>query len=533
MGEFGFLFWLIIAIALLSLIARRLNIPYPIVMVIGGAALALFPKAPTITLDPDLIFILFLPILLYAGGWDTDWRDFKFNLRPIGLLAIGCVSFTTAVVAVVGHAIVPALTWPAAFVFGAIVAPTDEVAATAIMGAMSVPRRIVTIIEGESLVNDASSLVIYRFAIAAAVAGTFSIGAALGSFVLVSVGGVAIGLAVGFAYVQLQKFFNQRGFNDPEVTVLITLLVPFAAYLPADAIGVSGVLSTVVAGIYVSRQSPYIFDSQTRLLAVSFWEMVVFLLNAIAFVLIGLQLRTVVGHLDQPLSTVLWIGAVMSAVVIGVRLVWIYPATYIPRLIFPQIVAREGWPPLTWPTLLGWTGLRGVVSLAAALAIPLSAGGAPFPGRDLIIFLTFCVIFATLVLQGLSLPLVIRWLGLREPESVADREEAQARIQVAEAAKARLGELAQRDGTTELHRTRLQRMVAGYDDRIRHFRSHLAGPVEEEQAELEHEVDHSLKRETLDVERQTIVKMRARGLINDEIYRRIETDIDLAEAQLR
>jgi monovalent cation/hydrogen antiporter len=533
MAEFSFIFWLVIAIALLSLVAQRINVPYPIVMVIGGTALALFPQAPTITLQPDLIFILFLPILLYAGAWYTDWRDFRFNLRPILLLAIGCVSFTTIVVAAVAHAIVPALTWPAAFVFGAIVAPTDEVASVAIMGALQVPRRIVTVIEGESLVNDASSLVIYRFAIAAALAGTFSFGAALGSFVLVSVGGVAMGLVVGYCYIALQGFFNRRGLDDPEVTVFISILVPFAAYLPAEAIGASGVLAAVAAGIYVSRQSPNIFDSRTRLLAVSFWEMVVFLLNAMAFVLIGLQLRTVVGELHEPLSRVLWIGFAMSAVVIGVRMVWIYPATYIPRFIFPQIVAREGWPPVTWPTLLGWTGLRGVVSLAAALAIPVSAGGAPFPGRDIVIFLTFCVIFATLVFQGLSLPAVIRWLGLHEPESVADREEAQARIQVAEAAMARLEDLERLDGTTELQRTRTQRMRAGYDDRIRHFRSHLQGPAEEAQAEVEHEVDHALKRDILDTERQTIIQMRRQGLINDEIYRRIETDIDLAEAQLR
>ena len=533
MAEFGFLFWIVIAIAVLSLLARHLNIPYPIVMVVGGVVLALLPRTPTITLQPDLIFVLFLPILLYAGGWETDWRDFRFNLRPILLLAIGCVCFTTAVVAVVAHAIVPALTWPAAVVFGAIVAPTDEVAATAIMGAMSVPRRIVTIIEGESLVNDASSLVIYRFAIGAAVLGTFSFGAALGSFVLVSVGGVAMGLVVGFCYMRLQRLFNRSGLDDPEVTVLISLLVPFAAYLPAEAIGVSGVLSTVAAGIYVSRQSPTIFGSRTRLLANSFWEMVVFLLNAVAFVLIGLQLRVVFGQLDQPISTVLWIGVVMSAVVIGVRLVWIYPATYVPRLIFPQIVLREGWPTLPWPTLIGWTGMRGVVSLAAALAIPVAAGGAPFPGRALIIFLTFCVIFATLVLQGLSLPFVIRRLGLHEPGTVADREEAQARIQVAEAAIGRLNELGALDGSNDLRRTRIERTLASYEDRIRHFRSHLEGPTQEARAELEHEVDHVLKGEILDVERQTLIKMRERGLINDEIYRRIETDIDLAEAQLR
>ena len=533
MAEFSFIFWLVIVVALLSLLSTRLNVPYPIVMVVGGALLALLPHTPRIVLQPDLIFILILPILLYAGGWDTDWRDFRFNLRPILLLAIGCVAFTTVVVAAVAHALFPALTWPAAFVLGAIVAPTDAVASTAIMGRMSVPRRIVSIIDGESLVNDASSLVILRFAIAAVIAGTFNFGAAMLSFVWVSLAGIAMGLAIGYGFIRLQLFINARGLNDPETDVILSLLAPFAAYLAADAVGVSGVLAVVTAGIYVSRQSPRFYNARTRLLAFSFWEMLVFILNALVFVLIGLQLRTVVGELDRPLAGVLWGGAAIAAVVILVRLVWIYPAVYLPRLLFPQITAREGWPPLSWPTLIGWMGLRGVVSLAAALALPVSAAGVPFPGRNLIIFLTFCVIFATLVLQGLTTPLVIRGLRLTESSNLSDREEAQARIQVAEAAKARLDELAQDDGTTELRRQHLARMQAAYDDRIRHFRSHLAGPAEEEAAEAEHEVDHTLKRETLTIERVTIIRMREGGLINDEIYRRIETDIDLAEAQLR
>ncbi len=533
MAEFSFVFWLVIAVALLSLVSTRLNVPYPIVMVIGGALLALFPHAPHIVLQPDLIFILILPILLYAGGWDTDWRDFRFNLRPILLLAIGCVAFTTVIVAVVAHALFAALTWPAAFVLGAIVAPTDAVASTAIMGRMSVPRRIVAIIDGESLVNDASSLVIYRFAIAAAVAGTFSPGVAVLSFVWVSVAGVGMGLAIGYGFIRLQRLINAWGLNDPETDVIVSLLTPFAAYLAADAVGVSGVLATVVAGILVSRQSPHFYNAQTRLLAYSFWEMLVFILNAVVFVLIGLQLRTVIVELDSRFVDVVWGGVVIAAVVILVRLVWIYPATYLPRLIFPQITAREGWPPATWPTLIGWMGLRGVVSLAAALALPESVGGVPFPGRSLIIFLTFCVIFGTLVVQGLTTPAVIRLLGLVESPYVADREEAQARIQVAEAAKARLADVAQRDESNPVRQALLDRMLAAYDDRIRHFRSHLAGATEEAKAELEHDVDHGLKRETLDAERRTIIMMRERGLINDEIYRRIETDIDLAEAGLR
>lgn len=535
MAEFSFVFWIAVAMAVCALLAKKLDVPYPIVMVIGGALLAFVPAAPAIALKPELIFILFLPPLLFAGGWETDWRDFRFNLRPILLLAIGCVAFTTAVVAAVAHAAFPALTWPAATVLGAILAPTDAIAAVAIMNSLSVPRRLAVIIDDESLVNDASSLVIYRFAVVATVTGVFTPGIALLQFVVVSVGGVAIGLAVGYLYVQMQRLFTRLGFSDPETDVLLTLIGPYAAYLPADALGVSGVLAAVAGGIYVSRQSPIIFNSQTRLLANSFWEMLIFFLNAMVFVLVGLQVRSVVTQLDQPLTSVLWGGALIAAVVILVRLVWIYPATYLPRLVFRSIVEREGWPPLSWPTLLGWNGMRGVVSLAAALALPLEIhGGAPFPGRNLIIFFTFCTIFATLVVQGLSLPYVIRWLGLVVPDTT-DREEAQARVQVAEAAMARLNEMIERDGesVTELHRTRSLEMLRHYEERIRHFRSHLQGPSEEAAAELEHEVDHALKRATLDIERETIIQMRKGGLINDEIFRRIEADLDLAEAQLR
>jgi Na+/H+ antiporter len=533
MAEFSFIFWVVIAVALFSLASRRLAVPYPIVMVIGGSLLALLPRGPHIVLQPELVFILFLPLLLYAGGWNTDWRDFRFNLRPILLLAIGCVCFTTGIVAVVAHTLFPELNWPAAVVLGAVVAPTDAIAATAIMSRMSVVRRIATIVEGESLVNDASSLVILRFAILAAAAGTFAPGLGLLTFVWVSAAGIAIGLAIGYCFVRGQLLIDAAGLSDPETDVVISLLTPFAAYLSADALGVSGVLATVAAGIYVSRQSPRIYNSQTRLLAYSFWEMLVFILNAVLFVLIGLQLRTVLSDLGLRVGELVWGGLAIAGVVILVRFVWIYPGTYVPRLLFPRIVEREGWPPLTWPTLLGWTGMRGVVSLAAALALPLSVAGHPFPGRSLIIFLTYCVILVTLVFQGLTMPALIGLLGVVESPNIADREEAQARIQVAEAAMARLGELAERDGVTDLHRMRTDRMLAAYADRIRHFRSHLQGPREEERAEREHEVDHALKRETLEAERATIVKMRQQGLINDEIFHRIELDIDLAEAQLR
>src|SRR5581483_4395580 len=363
---------LLVAIAALALLARRIKVPYPILFVIGGLVVALIPGLPSLRLQPELVFYLFLPPLIFPSALFTSWRDFHANLRPILLLAIGLVLFTTVVVGWLAHYLVLDL----------------PLAATSITQRLGVPRRIVTVLEGESLVNDASALVALKFAVAAMVSGAFSLPAACLSFVLVSVGGVALGLAIGWVSVQIQKWID-----DPPVQIIVSLLTPFAAYLGAERMEVSGVLAVVTAGLYVGWRSPEIADAKTRLQAYPFWEMVVYLLNGTVFILIGLQLPEVLHELKgESITRLCGQGALISLAVIVVRIIWVFPATYLPRLLSPKLRQRDPFPGWRNVTIVAWTGMRGVVSLAAALGLPST-----MPGRNHIIFFTFCVILATLV----------------------------------------------------------------------------------------------------------------------------------------
>ena len=393
---------LLLVVALLTVLARRIGIPYPILMTLGGLALGLVtrlvPDLPRVELAPDIVFLLFLPPLLFAAAFFTSPRDLQATARPIGLLAVGLVLTTTVIVAVAVHTLAPGVPWAVAFALGAIVSPTDAVATTAIAQRLGLPRRVVTILEGESLVNDATALVAYRLALVAAVSGTFSLGQAAMSFLLVSVGGVAIGLLAGYAIV-----FVINRLSDPPVEVLISLLAPFGAWLPAEALGVSGVLSVVTAGIMVGRAAPRILGSDARILGSGVWQMVVFTLNGLAFILIGLQLPTILDTLaaSRTFGELASWAVIVSVTVIVVRMAWVFPGTYLPRLLSPRIRAREPAPAPRNVVIVGWAGMRGVVSLAAALALPLKVdSGGPFPERDLVIFLTFSVILATLVGQG-------------------------------------------------------------------------------------------------------------------------------------
>jgi CPA1 family monovalent cation:H+ antiporter len=399
----------------LGVLARRFGTPYPILLVAGGLLLGLQPWTPAVALDPQLVFLLFLPPLLYAGAFRTEWPAFRAQLRSITMLAVGLVLFTTAVVAVVAHYWV-GLPWASAVVLGAVVSPPDAVAAMAVTQRVRVPRVIVTVLEGESLVNDASALVILRVAVGAVVAGTFSAADAGVQFVVVAVGGIAIGLAGGWVAVELLTRLSRRGLVDAKLTITITLLVPYAVYLPAEHLHVSGVLAAVASGFWVGNRCERVFTPELYAEGRAVWEWVEFLLNSLIFILIGLEIRDVLdglssGHGPEALA-VYALG--ISAAVILARLVWIYPGAYLPRWINRTVFgAADPAPPWRWVTVVGWTGMRGVVSLAAALALPLhTADGKPFPGRDLILFLAFGVIFATLVGQGLTLPLVIRALGM-------------------------------------------------------------------------------------------------------------------------
>src|SRR5580704_970310 len=395
---------LLIVVATLAIVAKKVELPYPVLLVIGGLALGFVPGLPAVQLSPDIVFLFLLPPLLYPAAVFTSWRDFRANLRPILFLAIGLVLLTTVVVAAFAHALA-GLPWPAAFVLGAIISPPDAVAATAITSRLRVPRMIVTILEGESLVNDATALVAYRFAIAAMMSGTFSISEAVGRFVLVALGGTGIGLAVGWLAAHVQ-----RRLDDPPVQMTISLLTPFAAYIPAERLHLSGVLAVVAVGLFLGWRGPQILTARTRLNLYVFWEMTVFLLNGLIFVLIGLQLPRILHTFSShSLKQLLWQGALISFVAVVVRIGWVFASTNGLRLINLALHKEEPYPAWRNAAIVAWTGMRGVVSLAAALAVPLPlSNGNPFPGRDYILFVTFCVILATLVLQGLSLPTLIK-----------------------------------------------------------------------------------------------------------------------------
>ena len=518
MHELELILGLLAAVGVLATLARRLGVPYPILLVLGGLALGLVPGLPHVELAPEAVFLLFLPPILFSAAYFTSWRDFRANLRPISLLAVGLVLTTTVAVAVAAHAVIPGLSWPVAFVLGAIVSPPDAVATTAIVQRLGVPRRIVTVVEGESLVNDATALVAYRFAVAAVVTGSFSLWEAGLRFLLVAVGGVAIGLTVGRALTWLLPRLN-----EPSVEITATLLAPVAAYLPAEELGVSGVLATVVAGLVLGRRAPALLAPASRLQGVAVWEMVVFLINGLVFILIGLQLPTILDELaERPAADLAWYAVVVSLVTILVRIAWVFPATYLPRLLIPGLAERDPAPPWQYPAVLGWAGLRGVVTLAAALALPLeTAAGDPFPGRDLILFLAFCVILATLVGQGITLPLVIRWLGV-DDDGASDHEEALARRAAAVAAIARIDQLIGEDWVPIATATALR---ARYEHRLEHVPESLDGAA----GDRDHLVAHDrLRHEVLAAERRAVLGLRDRGRIGDAALHRVEHDLDLA-----
>src|SRR6266481_1425920 len=427
---------LLIAVAALAMLAKKVALPYPVLLVIGGLALGFVAGLPGVKLEADVVFLFLLPPLLYPAAVFTSWRDFRANLSSILLLAIGLVLLTTVFVAVVAHALT-GLPWATAFILGAIISPTDAVAATAITDRLRVPRRIVTVLDGESLVNDATALVAYRFAIAAMMSGRFSFSEASVRFVLVALGGTGIGLAVGWLASQLQ-----RRLDDLPVQITISLLTPFAAYIPAERLHVSGVLAVVASGLFLGWRGPQILTARTRLNIYVFWEMAVFLLNGLVFVLIGLQLpRILHASSGHSLKQLVWQGALISLVAVVVRIAWVFTSTNGLRLINLALHREEPYQAWRNAAIVAWTGMRGVVSLAAALAVPLTlSDGSPFPGRDYILFITFCVILATLVLQGLSLPVVIRRLGVVD-DGRAKVEERTARLKANEAALAYVGEV--------------------------------------------------------------------------------------------
>src|SRR5438067_2313956 len=419
------LVFLLALMTALVVVSRKLELPYPVLLVLGGLAISFIPHLPALRLEPNFVFYFCLPPLIFPAALFTSWRDFRRNLRPILLLAVGLVLFTMAAVAAVAHAIVENIPWAAAFALGAVVSPPDASAAQAVIRRLSVLRRIEAVVEGESLVNDATALVALQFAVAAVTTGSFSLGYAAVQFAFVALGGVAIGFLVGFAVRWVQKHLD-----DPPVQIAITLLTPFVAYLSAERLHVSGVLATVTAGIYLGWHLPLIAKARYRLQAQAFWEMIVFLINGLVFMTIGLQLPEILRQLTgESWAHLIGIGAAVSAIVILVRIAWLFPAAWLPRLLSRKLRQRDPMPSWQELAVVAWSGMRGVVSLAAAFALPFTlSNGVPFPARGYILYLTFCVILATLVLQGLTLPLLIRKLGVTS-DGLNGEEEREERFQ--------------------------------------------------------------------------------------------------------
>jgi monovalent cation/hydrogen antiporter len=509
---------LMVAVGGLSMLAGTVRVPYPILLVLGGLVLGFVPGVPPAELPPDLVLVLFLPPLLYQAAFFSSPRDLRANARTITLLAVGLVLVTISAVAVVAHTLVGGLSWAAAFTLGAIVSPTDPLAATAIARRLGVPRRLVTVLEGESLVNDATALVAYRLAVAAVVAGSFTLWEAGLQFVSRGVGGVAIGLAVGWLIAEAR-----RRIEDPVVEIVLSVVTGYAAYLPAELLGASGVLAAVTAGLYVGWRAPQLASPSTRLLGFSFWEVLVYLLNAVLFVLVGLQLNLILTGFSGS-SAVVLVGqaALVSAVVIGVRVAWGFTVPYLVRALDrrpSQVARRVG---ARERLVSSWSGMRGAVSLAAALALPLN-----FPQRNLIIFVTFGVILATLVLQGLTLPWLIRRLGVHRDDSEA-QEELRGRLRATDAALARLEELASEEWTRD---DTLERMRGLYQFRRRRLKAR-AGYLADDGSQDRSLAYQRLVRELLEAQRREIVRLRNQGEISNEVMHRIERDLDLEDSRL-
>jgi len=505
-------------------VARRLNIAPAILLMLAGVALAFVPGMPPVELPPELVLLLVLPPLIYSAGVAMSWREFKNSLRPIVLLAIGCVIFTAAMVATATHYLI-GMPWTFGFLLGAIVAPPDVVAPLAIARKLHMPRRILVILEGEGLANDATALILYRFALAAIMTGSFSPSIAAGEFLAIIVGEIAFGIGVGWLSLRAR----QRA-ADPQVEITLSLITPYIAYWLPEHLGGSGVIATVTCGLYVSWNGPLLISSATRLQGIFFWDLTIYLIEGILFLLTGFQMRALYeGSKAFPLDDVLIATALVVAIIGIARFAWVFPATYLPRWISPSLRRRDPSPPWQWPFALAFIGVRGAVSLAAALALPFTlASGEAFPYRDLILFVTFGVIFITLVGIGLGLPTVVRWLGIADAgchERVVEHEaEINARRQALDAALKSLDALAEKK---ELSDDVVQLLRARHEIRS----NQLPAPLDPDRHDIT-TTSTTLTRELIAAERKFIHALLRDGQITDEARRRIERDLDLEEASL-
>lgn len=522
MTTIGIVIFLLAVITGLAEITNRIKIPYPILLVLAGIGIGLIPHLPNIVLNPEVVFLIFLPPVLYAAAWETSWPDFKAASRPITLLAVGCVIFSMSAVAWVAHTFIPGFGWAEAFVLGAIISPPDAVAATSATKGLGVPRRIVTILEGESLVNDATGLIAYKYAIAAVISGSFILWEAGLQFLWVASAGVVVGLITGQIFLWIHRITPDNATTD----TTLTFLAPYIAYLSAEAFHLSGVLAVVTAGLFLAWHSSEIFSQQSRLQANGTWDTVLFILNGLIFIFIGLQLPFIMnGMREYSFTDLLFYGGIVSATVIIGRIIWVYPGAYVPRWLSKRIRRNEPKLNPRLVTIVAWSGMRGIVSLAAALALPLTINGStPFPNRNLIIFITFTVIFATLVLQGLTLPHLIKWFGIKS-DGKEHEEELEARLIIASSVIEHIEE-----NYSLLPDEVLNQVKTKYEIRIQRLQKNITTPrrMDDEQI-LEF---HRIQQELLSKERKFIITLRNESKISAEVLRRLEYELDLEETRL-
>ena len=516
---------LLAATAAISVLAERLVVPAPVLLVLGGTVLAFVPELPRPALSPEVVFLVFIPPLLYWSAFNTSWRDFRRHLRSISLLSVGLVLVTMTAVAAVAHALVPGLPWPSAFVLGAIVSPPDAVAVAAVTRRLGIDRGIMTVLEGEGLVNDATALVAYRMSVAAVVAGAFSLRTAMVEFAWAAVAGVGIGVGVGMLIAALRRRLRVSSVASNTVSIL----TPFATYIPAEHFGASGVLAVAAVGLYLGRQGPRVLSPQTRTQAIAMWEMLAFLLEGLVFILVGLELPMAVAALHEyGIGTLAAATLAVAVAAVLVRMVWVIPGTYLLGGTMRLLGRPEPVPPWRNVVFIGWAGLRGADSLVVALSLPLTiATGAPFPGRDLILFLTFAIIFVTLVAQGLSLKAVIRALGLKpDPESAREMSAARARLAVVglETLDAFAAEQPGAEDAKKALRLKYEHVAHRFQARLHNKR------IARDEERIE--AYRTMRLKMLGAERNALIVMRDSDEISDDILREIQHDLDLEQVLL-
>lgn len=520
---------LLFAVFLLMMLAQTIKISYPIFLVIAGLGISYLPGLPVVNIDPHLIFLIFLPPLLYEAAWYTSWNDFWRLKRPIGLLAFGLVIFTSAAVAYVSNAVIPGFTLSLGFLLGGIISPPDAVAASSVLKDVKVPKRIITILQGESLINDASSLIVFRFALAAVLTGQFSMQVAVSQFFIVTFAGILIGLSIAHVMYVIHRFLP----TTPSIDAALTLISPYFMYIAAEEFHYSGVMAVVSGGLFLSYRSHEIFaEGQNRIQTIAVWSTLISVLNGLVFILIGLELPLIVRGLGNYSVGDAWKYALLiSAVIIVVRLVWIYPAAYIPRWLFKGIRNREDKPGWKQLLLISWAGMRGVVSLASALSIPLLLeNGKEFPHRNLILFITFIVILITLVFQGLSLPLIARLIKIEDAHVMPPGEqEAGIRIRMMKASLERLNKLyaedAERNELVGFLKSELENDITAAGRRLQ---SLSCDDTDKDEIERYNSILYDL----YNVQRLELFKLKTEKIFSDEEIRKQEMQVDLDQMKI-